>query len=132
MRQMKKDLNMCTTEQQSLTLKIAELEDRSRRNNVCLVGLPQSREGDDPIGFLQKMLPTWIPALKKKGRIEIDRAHRVYGSGKSHTLIFHVLRYQDRQAILQGAREVMKTERIRDQDHLLRFFADYSGFTSRR
>ncbi len=27
---------------------------------------------------------------------------------------------------------MMKTEPIRDQDHLLRFFADYSGFTSRR
>lgn len=131
-RQMKKDLNMCTTEQQNLTSKIAELEDRSRRNNVRLVGLQQGREGDDPIGFLQMMLPTWIPALKKKGPIEIDRAHRIYGSGKSRTLIFRVLRYQDRQAILQGAREVMKTEPIRDQDNLLRFFADYSGFTSRR
>lgn len=131
-RQIKKDLNVCKTEQQNLTSKIAELEDRSRRNNVRLVGLPQGREGDNPIGFLQKMLPIWIPALRNKGPIEIDRAHRIYGSGKSRTLLFRVLRYPDRQAILQGAREVMKTEAIRDQDHLLRFFADYSGFTSRK
>ncbi|KAL1249406.1 hypothetical protein QQF64_020411 [Cirrhinus molitorella] len=37
--QMKKDINTCSREQQNLTLKIAELEDRSRRNNVHLVGL---------------------------------------------------------------------------------------------
>ncbi len=90
---------------------------------MLLVGLPQSQEGDDPVGFLQKMLPTWRPALKKKGPIEIDQAHIIYGSVKSCTLIFRMLRYQDRQAILQGAREVMKTKPIRDQDHLLRFFA---------
>ncbi|KAL1256569.1 hypothetical protein QQF64_012114 [Cirrhinus molitorella] len=124
-RQIKKDINTCSTEQQNLTLKIAELEDRSRRNNVRLVGLPQGCKGDDPIGFLQKILPIWIPALKKKGPIEIDRAHRIYGSNKSRTLIFRVLHYQDRQAILQGPSEVMKTEPIRDQEHLLRFFADY-------
>lgn len=131
-RQIKKDLNMCTTEQHNLTLKIAELEDRSRRNNLRLVGLPQGREGDDPTGFLQKMLPIWIPTLKRKGSIKIGRAHRIYGSGKSCTLIFRVLWYQDRRAILQGAREVTKTELIRDQESILRFFADYSGFTSRR
>ncbi len=94
---------------------------------MLLVGLPQSQEGDDPVGFLQEMLPTWRPVLKKKGPIEIDQAHIIYGSVKSCTLIFRMLRYQDRQAILQGAREVMKTKPIRDQDHLLHF-----NFTSRR
>ncbi len=43
-RQMKKDLNVYNRAAK-LTSKIAELEDRSRRNNVRLVGLPQGREG---------------------------------------------------------------------------------------
>lgn len=133
-RGVKKDIVNCSSEQHKLNLKVAELEDRSRRNNVRIVGLAPNREGDDPIGFLQKMLPVWIPTLSKKAPVEIDRAHRIYSQGTARTMIFRVLRYQDRQAILQGAREARKKEPtgIQDARKTLRFYADYSAFTVQR
>ncbi len=59
-----------------LTEKMTDMEDRSRRNNVWLVGLPEGAEGSNAAGFLRVNLSKWIPL--KGHDIEIDRAHRVY------------------------------------------------------
>lgn len=132
-RGVKREVNNCTSELDKLRLKISEIEDRERRNNVRLVGLASNREGGDAIGFLQKMLPKWIPSLGNKA-IEIERAHRIYGSNPNteKTMIFKVLRYQDRQTILQGARKATEKGPILDAGKTLRFFADYSAFTSQK
>ncbi len=93
---------------EQLTEKMTDIEDRSRRNNVRLVGLPEGAEGSDAAGFLRANLSKWIPSLKGRD-IEIDRAHRVYdgrkNSDRPRTLIFHVLRWHDRSEILKGARQ---------------------------
>ncbi len=47
-----------------LTEKMTDIEDRSRRNNVRLVGLPEGAEGSDVAGFLRVNLSMWIPSLK--------------------------------------------------------------------
>ncbi len=64
-----------------LTEKMTDIEDRSRRNNLRLVGLPEGVEGSDMAGFLRVNLSKWIPSLKGRN-IEIDRAHRVYDGGR--------------------------------------------------
>ncbi len=91
-----------------LTEKMTDMEDRCRRNNVRLVGLPEGMEGNNTTGFLRASLSKWIPSLRGRD-IEIDRAHRVYdrgrGSDRLRTLIFHVLRWHDRSDILKGARQ---------------------------
>ncbi len=87
-----------------LTEKMTDMEDKSRRNNVRLVGLPEGVEGSDVAGFLRVNLFKWIPSLKGRN-IEIDRAHRVYdgrkNSDRPRTLIFRVLRWHDRSEILK-------------------------------
>ncbi len=84
------------------------MEDRSRRNNVWLVGLPEGAEGSNAAGFLRVNLSKWIPSLRHRN-IEIDWAHRVYDGRKNtdrlRTLIFRVLRWHDRSEILRGARQ---------------------------
>ncbi len=91
-----------------LTEKMTDMEDKSRRNNIRLVGLPEGMEGSDVAGFLRINLSRWIPSLKGRD-IEIDRAHRVYdgrkNSDRPRTLIFRVLRWHDRLEILKGARQ---------------------------
>ncbi len=88
-----------------LTVKMTDMEDRSRRNNVRLVGLPEGAEGSNAAGFLRVNLSKWIPSLRDRN-IETDRAHRVYDGRKNsdrlHTLIFRVLRWHDRSEILRG------------------------------
>ncbi len=65
-----------------LTEKMTDMEDKSRRNNIWLVGLPEGMEGSDVAGFLRINLSKWIPSLKGRN-IEIDRAHHVYDGRKN-------------------------------------------------
>ncbi len=117
-----------------LTEKMTDIEDRSRRNNVMLVGLPEGAEGSDVAGFLRVNLSKWIPSLKGRN-IEIDRAHRVYdgrkNSDRPRTLIFRVLRWHDRLEILKGARQAYPVKCTQDNVTLL-FFPDFSPATTTR
>ncbi len=114
-----------------LTEKITDMEDRSRSNNVRLVGLPEGAEGSNAAGFLRVNLSKWIPSLKGRD-IEIDQAHRVYdggrGSDRPRTLIFRVLRWHDRSEILKGARQAYPVKCAQDNVTLL-FFPDFSPAT---
>ncbi len=47
-----------------LAEKMTDMEDKSRRNNIRLVGLPEGMEGSDVAGFLRVGLSRWIPSLR--------------------------------------------------------------------
>ncbi len=64
-----------------LTEKMTDMEDRSRRNNVRLVGLPEGADCSNTAGFLRVNLSKWIPSLKGRD-IEIDQAYHVYDGGR--------------------------------------------------
>ncbi len=117
-----------------LTEKMTDMEDRCRRNNVRLVGLPEAAEGSDAAGFLRVNLSKWIPSLRGRD-IEIDRAHRVYdggrGSDRPRTLIFRVLRWHDRSDILKGARQAYLVKCAQSNVTML-FFPDFSPATAIR
>ncbi len=117
-----------------LTKKMTDIEDRSRRNNVRLVGLPEVAEGSDMAGFLRINLSKWIPSLKGRN-IEIDQAHCVYDGRKNSdrpcTLIFRVLRWHDRSEILKGARQAYPVKCTQDNVTLL-FFPAFSPATAAR
>ncbi len=119
---------------EQLTEKMTDMEDKSRRNNIRLVGLPEGMEGSDVADFLRINLSKWIPSLKGRN-IEIDRAHRVYdgrkNSDRPRTLIFRVLRWHDRLEILKGARQAYPVKCTQDNVTLL-FFPDFSPVTSRQ
>ncbi len=114
---------------------MTDMKDRSRKNNVRLVGLPEGAEGPDAAGFLRVNLSKWIPSLRGRD-IEIDQAHHVYdggrGSDRPRTLIFRVLRWHDRSEILKGARQAYPVKCAQDNVTLL-FFPDFSpAITIRR
>ncbi len=115
-----------------LTEKMMDMEDKSRRNNIRLVGLPEGMEGSDVTGFLRVNLSRWIPSLRGRD-IEIDRAHRVYDGRKNsdqpRTLIFRVLGWHDRLEILKGARQAYLVKCTQDNVTLL-FFPDFSPVTA--
>ncbi|KAK5862993.1 hypothetical protein PBY51_000056 [Eleginops maclovinus] len=127
------DVNDVLTKLATLQDKLIEMEDRSRRNNLRLVNLPESVGGSNLKAFLVANLPKWIPSLAGQ-RIEIDRCHRIYGGSthprgenqKPRTVIFRLLRDADRQDILQGAHRV----KPKHDNAALFFFPDYSPQTS--
>uniref|UniRef100_A0A3B1KFA1 L1 transposable element RRM domain-containing protein n=1 Tax=Astyanax mexicanus TaxID=7994 RepID=A0A3B1KFA1_ASTMX len=132
-REQKSVLNEHTSLLEAVEKKLADLEDCSRRNSVRLVGLPEGTEGSDPTGFIQKAIKEWFPTLATS-EMEVERAHRVYRSQKDtrnspRVFIFKLLRYQDRQRLLKASRA---SGPISHSGANLRFFVDYSSFTSKR
>ncbi len=103
-REQKKVINEHTGHLNALERQVTDLQNRSRRSNLRLLGLPEGAEKDDPIGFLKLSLPIWIPSLTGKD-IEIERAHRVYSRASTdhsnpRVFLFKLLRYNDRNLIL--------------------------------
>ena len=123
---------------EKVVLKMSEIEDRARKQNVRLVNLEERSEGEDAVGYLQTNLPIWIPALAGRP-IEIERAHRVDSRAQSsgddgdkspppRTLIFRLLRWQVKQDIISEARKIYP---IKNSDgSTLLFFNDFSAVTS--
>ncbi len=111
---------------------MTDIEDRSRRNNVRLVGLPEGAEGSNAAGFLRVNLSRWIPSLKGRD-IGIGRARRVCGgeggSGQPRALIFRVLGWRNRSEILGGARRACPVECAQDNITLL-FFPGFGPATA--
>ncbi len=105
---------------------MTDMEDRCRRNNVRLVGLPEGMEGPDAAGFLRAN-----PSLRGRD-IEIDRVYDGgRGSDRPRTLIFRVLRWHDRSEILKGARQAYPVKCAQNNVTLL-FFPNFSPATAIR
>lgn len=117
---------------QELEFKLADMEDRNRSCNIRVIGLKEGLEGSNTVQYLMRALPKWFPVLADV-QIEIMRAHRIYssthkGSVANRTLIFNILRYTTRQAILHAARKAP----LSIEGRKIRFSADYSNGTVKR
>lgn len=80
-----------------LEANIAELEDRSHRDNIRIINLPEKFENGDAADFVSSSLTKWFPALNG-GKMEVMRAHRIGPERNtgSRTLICKMLRYTHR------------------------------------
>lgn len=95
-----------TSEVSSLKTKCEELESRSRRNNIRVIGLKEGAEGPHAAGWLAKWLHD---TLNLSFEPAIDRAHRALRRQQSEAprpMIIRLLYQRDRAALLLKAREM--------------------------
>lgn len=113
-----------------LQSKLADLEDRSRRDNLRLILLKEGEEKGNAMAYLSANIPRWFPKLAANPP-ELMWAHRIgplrSSSSALRVLIMKCLRYTDRDRILKEARE----NPIEVAGHTIRFTADYSDHTSK-
>ncbi|KAK1893241.1 LINE-1 retrotransposable element ORF1 protein [Dissostichus eleginoides] len=89
--------------------RVIDLESRGRRNNIRISGLKEGAEAGDLVSFLNKII-RYILDLKESDPLpEIDQAHRALGPKPNpdkppRTIILRLLRWGDRQSILQASR----------------------------
>lgn len=116
------------TKIKSLEDKADDLENRLRRNNLRLVGLPERVEGSDPVSFLE----CWF--MQEFGRdclsqcFVLERAHRVPGrpfpeGSPPRTMVIRLLNYRDRDSILRAARQKGS---LKINNATVSLFPDYS------
>ncbi|KAJ1216273.1 hypothetical protein NDU88_003877 [Pleurodeles waltl] len=116
-----------------LRSKLTDLEDRSQRDNIRLLRIPEHEEGTDIQTFLGSVLPK-LTSLDFDPPLDFQRAHRV-GPKRSDTssrprpILACLLRHNHAQQILQTAR---KHGPFRIGQHDIRITSDYSKDTHER
>ncbi|RXN35448.1 LINE-1 type transposase domain-containing 1 [Labeo rohita] len=117
----------------SMADKVIDLENRSRRNNLRLVGLPEKEEGSDTCAFLEKFLPETLELGESVTPLIIERAHRIPSSGQKigqdgkvqpRTVIMKFLNFKQKEHVLKAAKS---KGAIAYKGSSLRFFPDLSA-----
>lgn len=65
-----------TADQKKLQEKCADLENRSRRQNIKILNIPEGAELNKPTDFVARFLPKVLGEENFDGPITVDRAHR--------------------------------------------------------
>ncbi|KAJ1106902.1 hypothetical protein NDU88_004300 [Pleurodeles waltl] len=110
-----------------LRSKLTDLEDRSRRNNVRLLGFPEGVEGADVFSYLRDILPK-LTDIAFDPPLEFQRAHRLGpnrqdGNGRPRPIIVCMLRHLQARQLLQKARTQGS---LRSGNLEIRISADFS------
>ena len=89
-----------------LLAKTSDLESRSRRNNIRIIGLPESIEGPTPTRFFSKLLVELLGEEILESPPELDRTHRVLTAkpqpgSRPRPVIIRVHRYQIKDLIVR-------------------------------
>lgn len=108
--------------------RIEDQENRSRRNNIKIVNLPERTEGDNAKGFFETWIPEVLNLKVKNDRIKVDRCHRTPAkprpdAAKPRVIYIRLHNYSDKQLIMQSARNLGEVTVSGSRIH---FFEDFS------
>ena len=92
------------------------LENQSRRNNLVISGLGPDKAEETWAETESKVQELFTSNLKLEAPVEIERAHRIGkfrdDSERPRSVVVKLLRFKDRQSVLDRARSHLKNEEI--------------------
>lgn len=96
-------------QQRALQDRAIETENRLRRNNIHILGLPERAKGSRPIEFTEQLLTEVFGLTDLPPTFVMERAHRVLPApprpgAPPRPLLLWFLYYRDRDSILATAR----------------------------
>lgn len=111
-----------------LKAKASDLESRSRRANVRLIGLPESIEGPRPTTFLSTLLQKVMGEEVLPKPPKLDRAHRMpftrpKSTEKPRTVIMCFHSFQTKERVMREARR--RRGQLRYEGKPIAFYEDY-------
>lgn len=113
----------------SLSAKTEDQENRSRRNNLRLINLPEGAEGRVAAAFLESWLPEVFGADSFPYPVFVERAHRLQGRQDRNiprALIMRFLNFKDKERVIRAARAKGK---VMFKEQEVKFFQDVSRET---
>lgn len=127
---MQRDLkyNCHPTEQHAMRLD--EMENRMRLNNVRALGIPEKTEGKNPVDFIEQWLISTFGRDSFSPLFAVERAHRVPAcplppGNHPRPFLFKLLNYKDRDAILSKARAL--SDKMKIDNSRISLFPDFSA-----
>lgn len=119
---------------QSMAEHIDDLENRGRRKNIRVIGLPEDVEGSNPTTFFESWIPDLLGLETKAGRVKIERAHRILApkpgpNQRPRPVLIRFHNFPDKQRVLDAARRKMT---VKYQESNVMFFQDLSAAVVRK
>ncbi|KAF3854265.1 hypothetical protein F7725_022320, partial [Dissostichus mawsoni] len=113
---------------ETLKTKVADLEGRSRRQNLRIIGLPESIEGPRPSAFFSQLLVDTLGTEILASPPELDRAHQSLApkpapGGRPRPVILRFHRFQIKDLVIREAR---RQGELNYKGHKIRLYDDYS------
>ena len=122
------------TEYNALVDKVDDLENRSRRSNLRVVGIPEKMEGLYPAKFMTELFTEILGPEFFPTPLKLDRAHRLgranaAGGDNNRARAFIVLfhNYQDKERVFGKRRD-----NLCFRGHKIFFYPDFSASLARR
>ncbi|XP_041441303.1 uncharacterized protein LOC121400993 [Xenopus laevis] len=111
-----------------------DYENRQRRNNVRVVGLPEGAEGNSPTDFAERWLKQLLPNAPFTTHYTVERAHRVPGRPRPpgappRPFLIRLLHFRDRDASLSEARS--KGQLVHEGANIS-LYPDYSTYLQKQ
>lgn len=129
---MKTELAAASKRIACLELKTEDLENRGRRKNLRLVGLPEGAEGTRPmLSYIQHMMPTWLGPDAANKPLTLERAHRSLAKPRpdqNRAVLIRFLHFQDREFVFRTAKQRVITH----EGHKIFFAQDFSAETMKK
>lgn len=118
-----------TNSNAKLIAKTVDLESRSRRNNLRIVGLPEAVEGPRPTTFFAELLVEVFGDQTLQSPPELDRAHRTLAAkpqpgARPRPVIIRLHRYQTKDLIIREARK--RRGKLQYRGTSIQIFEDYT------
>ncbi|KAE8296900.1 hypothetical protein D5F01_LYC03511 [Larimichthys crocea] len=112
-----------------LTARAIDLKSRSRRNNIRIIGIPESVEGPKPTSFFAELLAEVLGDQILQSPPELDRAHRALTAkpqpgSRPRPVILRLHRYQIKELIIREARK--RRGKLQYQGSPIQIFEDYT------
>ncbi|CAL9699011.1 unnamed protein product [Knipowitschia caucasica] len=90
--------------------KLDDLEGRSRRNNIKIVGIPEGEEKGRPTEFVTSLIPKLLEQGNLAKQVIVDRAHRVpmpraTSTQRPRSIIARIHFYQEKEMLLRLSRQ---------------------------
>lgn len=110
----------------ALKAKVNDLEGRSRRNNIKIIGIPEGEEQGRPTEFVAALIPKLLGETHFQRPLVIDRAHRALkprpsGGERPRIIMARVHFFQEKELIL-------RRDRALDYNgHKVYIFPDYTA-----
>lgn len=116
--------------QESLQLKLTDLEARSRRNNVRIYGIPEGTEGNNIFQFIENFIRKELEPLADVD-LGIQRCHRALGpkpprEAQARSVIVYFQQFKIKEMVLHSA---WKKKEIYHSDRRIYFDHDYPAET---
>lgn len=109
------DLHKISTKHKETAERVEDMENRLRRSNIRIVGMPEKAEGKNPTDFIEAWLADTFGKNNLTPFFSVERAHRVPSrppppGGQDRPFLLKLLHYKDRDIILRLARQKVDME----------------------